>query len=271
MASGIEAFALGSKEFFWVVGLAMARLSPIFQITPFLGGRHLTALTRNAMAMGLAVFLSPWMLARNPHGGVPDFGDVLPLLAKEVVLGTVFAVLSGFAFHAASGVGFLIDNQRGLSSAQMNDPMTGGETSPLGSMAMETLIMVFVATGGLGLFFPAVLTSYAFWPPFSYLPRFDAEALTAVLFAQFGWYMETMFVLAAPMLIVCFLVDLGMGLMNRFAPQLNVFFLAMPVKSALTMALLLVYWGAMFGYLGGEVTRLPVVWDALRHSFGLSA
>jgi type III secretion protein T len=66
------------------------------------------------------------------------------------------------------------------------------------------------------------------------------------------------------MLLICFLVDFGMGLMNRFAPQLNVFFLAMPVKSGLSMALMTVYWLAMFSVLSRETLRLPVLWDALR-------
>jgi type III secretion protein T len=53
-------------------------------------------------------------------------------------------------------------------------------------------------------------------------------------------------VLGAPMLIICFLVDFGMGMMNRFAPQLNVFFLSMPIKSGLSMVLLIIYWSVLF-------------------------
>jgi type III secretion protein T len=48
-------------------------------------------------------------------------------------------------------------------------------------------------------------------------------------------------VISAPVLIVMFLATVGLGLVNRTAPQLNVFFLSMPVKSALGIAMLIVY------------------------------
>ena len=260
-------FELGgeARQFLWLIALAMARLTPVFQIVPFLGGRHLTALTRNSIAFALAVFLHPWLAAHAPAGGaMPGFSEAVPLLAKEVALGTFFGFVSSLAFYAASGVGFLVDNQRGMAMAQMADPLSGEDTSPLGSIMMQTLTMVFIATGGLGLFFHALLTTYAFWPPFSFWPDWTASPLQWLLLAQFEWYLMTLVTLAAPMLLVCFLVDFGMGLMNRFAPQLNVFFLAMPVKSGFVMALLVVYWAVLFRVLSRETLRLPVLWDALR-------
>jgi type III secretion protein T len=253
-----------ARQFLWLVALGMARLMPVFQIVPFLGGRHLTTMTRNSLAFALALFMEPWLAARMPGGGMPAFSEAVPILAKEVALGTLFGFISSLAFYAASGIGFLVDNQRGLSMAQMADPLSGEDTSPLGSLSLQTLIMVFIATGGLGLFFQALLTTYAFWPPFSFWPDWTASPLKLLLLGQFEWYVMTMITLAAPMLLVCFLVDFGMGLMNRFAPQLNVFFLAMPVKSGLATAVMLVYWAVLFRVLSRETLRLPVLWDALR-------
>ncbi|MDR3211650.1 MAG: type III secretion system export apparatus subunit SctT [Planctomycetota bacterium] len=264
----ILSFGVLAEHYLWLVSLAMARLIPIFQIVPFLGGRHLTTLTRNSLAFALALFLLPWLSNLSPAGGY-DLQTCLPLLAKEVALGTIFGFLSSLAFYAAAGVGFLVDNQRGLSMSTMTDPLAGDDTTPLGSLAMETLTMVFIATGGLALFFQALLTTYAFWSPFSFWPDWGATPLRDLVQGQFFWYLSTMVTLAAPMLLICFLVDFGMGLMNRFAPQLNVFFLAMPVKSALSMALLVFYWGAMLRALERETLRLPILWNALRHSLVL--
>lgn len=259
-------YGMEATHLLWMIGVAMARLTPVFQIVPFLGGRHLTGMTRSALAFAMALFLTPWLAELAPPER-PGFFSAMPLLAKEVALGTIFGFLSSLAFYAASGIGFLVDNQRGMAMAQGADPLSGEETSPLGSLAQQTLVMVFIATGGLALFFQALLTTYAFWSPFSFWPDWSATPLKDLLLAHFGWYMATMFALAAPMLLVCFLVDLGMGLMNRFAPQLNVFFLAMPVKSGLTMALLTVYWAGMLRVLNREVLRLPILWDALRRVF----
>lgn len=253
----------------WLLGVGTARLTPVFMIVPFLGRSNLGTLARGSIVLALAFFLNPWLDATAP-AEIPARGVLYALIAKEVLLGTLFGVLSCLVFEIAAGVGFIIDNQRGLSMAQTHDPISGEETSPLGSLGMETLVMVFVAGGGLILFFDAVLASFVFWPPFSFWPDWSAKPVKNLLLGQFGWYLTTLVVLAAPMLMVCFLVDLGMGLMNRFAPQLNVFFLSMPIKSALSMLLLLVYWQSMFVFLSDELLRLPAVWDALRGAFSAS-
>ncbi|MDR1519807.1 MAG: type III secretion system export apparatus subunit SctT [Planctomycetota bacterium] len=266
-SGGLLAISGEAGRYLWLISLAMARLTPVFQIVPFLSGNYMTGMIRNSLAFALAMFLTPWLGLQAP-AEPPGMLDALPLLAKEVALGTLFGFLTSLAFFAASGVGFLVDNQRGSSMAQETDPLTGEQTSPLGSMAVQTLIMVFIASSGLAMFFQALLTTYSFWPPHSFWPVWERSPLRELLFRQFAWYLTTMVTLAAPMLLVCFLVDFGMGLMNRFAPQLNVFFLAMPVKSGLALALMTVYWAAMFKTLGGDVFRLPVLWDALRHSFG---
>lgn len=260
--------AVFAQKGLWFLSLAMARLVPVFQIAPFLGGRHLSGMVRNSLAMALGLFLVPVLASQAPAEGL-TMARMAPLLAKEAMLGVLFALVSSFAFYAASGIGFIVDNQRGLSMAQSEDPISGEQTSPLGGMAIQTLIMIFIAGGGLALFFQGLLTTYVFWPPFSFWPRWDAEPIRAFLFSHFSWYLTTLVTMALPMLLVCFLVDFGMGMMNRFAPQLNVFFLAMPVKSGFVMALLTVYWASMFVVLRGEVLRLPILWDALRHAMRL--
>ncbi|MCC8191014.1 MAG: type III secretion system export apparatus subunit SctT [Planctomycetes bacterium] len=268
--AGFFEFAEDGRRFLLLVSVAMARLTPVFQITPFLGGRHLGTVARGTLAFSLALFLSSWLAAHAPAEAM-GIGQLLPILIKEALLGTLFGFLSSLAFSAASGVGFLVDNQRGLSMSQTSDPLTGEETSLLGGLAMQTLVMVFIAGGGLALFIQGVLTTYAFWPPFSFWPDWSAAAVRELVLGQFAWYLATLTALAAPMLLVCFLVDFGMGLMNRFAPQLNVFFLAMPVKSGLVLALLVVFWGTMIAALRGDLMRLPLLWEALRGALGLPA
>ena len=53
--------------------------------------------------------------------------------------------------------------------------------------------------------------------------------------------LHTTVIIAAPVIIIMFLATIGLGLVNRTAPQLNVFFLSMPVKSALGIAMLIIY------------------------------
>ena len=69
-----------------------------------------------------------------------------------------------------------------------------------------------------------------------YSPLNGSQVSTTGIF--FTQVVSTLF---APVIIIMFLATLGLGLVNRTAPQLNVFFLSMPVKSALGVAMLVIY------------------------------
>ena len=62
-----------------------------------------------------------------------------------------------------------------------------------------------------------------------------------VLLGTLDGMLKTTIVISAPVIIIMFLATIGLGLVNRTAPQLNVFFLSMPVKSALGIAMLVIY------------------------------
>lgn len=251
------------RVWMWLLAVAMARLIAAFRMIPFLGGRHLAPVARYAIVLSIAVFITPWLRATAPAEPL-SFAMGTALVAKEILLGAVFGFVSSLIFFVAAGIGFLVDSQRGMSMADEVDPLTGEQSSPLGNSVEQTLYLIFISVGGLALFFQALLATYVFWPPFSFWPDWSSRSLSLMLTGQFEWYMAAILILTAPMLLLCFLVDFGMGLMNRFAPQLNVYFLSMPVKSGLSMLVLVFYWGAMFTALKHEAFGLPAWWEKLR-------
>jgi type III secretion protein T len=96
------------------------------------------------------------------------------------------------------------------------------------------------------VFLGALYSSYSIWPVFPPAPAdavFPSFARDAPLYAldSLDGMLRTTVVISAPVIIVMFLATLGLGLVNRTAPQLNVFFLSMPVKSALGIFMLIIY------------------------------
>ena len=67
---------------------------------------------------------------------------------------------------------------------------------------------------------------------------------------QLDTLVRTALLLSAPAIIAMFLAELGLALISRFAPQLQVFFLAMPIKSALALFVLVMYMGTLLDYSG---------------------
>jgi type III secretion protein T len=64
------------------------------------------------------------------------------------------------------------------------------------------------------------------------------------------------------------LAEMGLALMSRFVPQLQVFFLAMPVKCGMAFFVLVVYLPVLFGYLQQEIGALPKLLGTLMGAFG---
>ncbi len=65
---------------------------------------------------------------------------------------------------------------------------------------------------------------------------------------QLGRFLRLTLLFAAPAIISMFLAEVGLALVSRFAPQLQVFFLAMSIKSALALLVMVLYMNTLFEY-----------------------
>lgn len=124
------------------------------------------------------------------------------------------------------------------------DPLTGSQTSPLGIFLMQVVTVIFMVGGGFFILMQVVYESYQLMPVFSFFPRFEIVGVKYFL-EMVDLIVALALVMAAPAMIAMFVAELGLGLVSRFAPQLNVFFMAMPVKSAVGIMMLTLYIGLL--------------------------
>lgn len=235
----IVAFVLGST-----------RLAVFASIAPFLGVARLAATARSALVLSLYVVMHPAVLATLP----PVFplepsGWLLlgALILKEVFIGFVLGWLSGLIFWAVEGAGFFMDNQRGASMAVEQDPLSGSETSPTGEFLMMSTVYAFFASGAFCALLAFLYGTYEVWPVGELLPgAFFTKAGAALFFGEKLADLARLIVLiSAPVVLACLFADAALGLINRFAPQLNVYVIAMPVKCAVASFLLIFYFAML--------------------------
>ena len=137
-------------------------------------------------------------------------------------------------------MGNFIDNQRGATMGEVYSPLSGAQVSTTGIFFTQIVSTVFFVGGAILVFLGALYSSYSIWPVFAKGVAFAKDAPMQILGSLDGM-LRTTVVISAPVIIIMFLATLGLGLVNRTAPQLNVFFLSMPVKSALGVAMLIIY------------------------------
>lgn len=252
------------KNTLFLIALSMARMAAVFQVAPFLGNAILQGAVRNGIILALMFILYPIVAPTIPPDEVMTTGRFLLLIAKEAVLGMIIGFLFSLIFWVAEAVGYFIDNQRGSSMAQSVDPLSGASSSPLGSLFFQTLTVLFYTTGGFTAFLLVLFQSYAAWPITTFFPDFLEREFVTYLLQQADLFMRYTVILAAPVIVLCFLADLGLGLINRFAPQLNVFFLAMPIKSALAIFVVIVYFSILFSFLRERTLGAGLLFTTLR-------
>ena len=207
-------------------------------------GPSVTPAVRLPIALALYLPLHPILIQITPQFSWSHYGDVLFMLfivAKEAFLGFGLAMLINLVFYVSLSAGVIIDNQRGASAAQESDPMTGEQSSPLGTVFMLSAINLFFTSGAFMAFLAIFYQSFAFWPIFEFTPGLLNINVGSFFATEVDYFVEKGFLLAAPFVLTALLCDIALGIMNRFAPQLNVFILSMPIKSAICSFIVVLY------------------------------
>ena len=225
----------------WVVAAALAavRLGAAFAICPALSDAMISGMARRCAVLGFAAILIPMVLDGMPPGA-PYTPMLVPIVVKEALIGLAIGFFASVPFWIAENIGNVIDNQRGATMGEVYSPLSGAQVSSTGLFFTQVVSTLFFVGGAVFILLGALYRSYAIWPIFTEGIRFDPATPLAILGAADAM-LETTVIIAAPIVILMFLATVGLGLVNRTAPQLNVFFLSMPIKSALGVAMLVVY------------------------------
>lgn len=234
-----------------IMGLILARTLPLVFFAPFLGG----GLAPSEVKMGLSVAIAilVWPVAREampvmvPSTAMP----FMLLMAKETLIGTCMGFSASHIFTAMEVAGRLTDTARGAAMGEVMVPSTKLRATVLGSLFQQLLVVFFATLGGYRLFFEAYFNSFVqlpltgginMAPGYNNLIEFMCRTSANTLYIGL--------ILAAPSLAATFIADLVFGILNRVAPQLNAYFLSMPVKAMGALAMLLLGLPAIIDRMG---------------------
>lgn len=189
-----------------------------------------------------------------------DFNNALMFyMLKEILIGAIMGFLISIPFTIVQNVGMLIDHQRGGSSLMVNDPTIQNQSSPLGILFNMVLIFLFFQMDGPFYLLDAIARSYEVIPLDHFLHPDFFNDNTPFWQLQKRLLNDMMIIsvqLAGPSLVIILMTDLFLGIANRLAPQVQVTFLGMPLKSLL--ALMIVYLG--WKLFNQEVLRVTWHW-----------
>ena len=242
MAPDLTPFADALIPHLWPVALAGARVLPVCLLCPIFGGARAPATVRLSLALMLALFIHFGCGLALPDGFRADLFSLLPAFATQLLAGIAMGYVATLPFDAARIGGRLLDTFRN-ANAEAELPEVGQSESATAGLLHQLLCAMIFACGGYRLVMGAVVQSFGTLPlvggSLNYTGAVEICAAGALA------AMATGLAIGAPCAAISLVVDVGMGLAARAAPQLRLQDAGTPVKLGLGAAAILLSLGAV--------------------------
>jgi flagellar biosynthetic protein FliR len=236
--------------------LVFARVGMMIMLLPGVGELTIPSRVRLTIALILAAILLP--SHRSAYTiDLQAIGPVITLLFQELLIGAVLGMTARLAVSALQVAGTVVAQQLGLGFITAVDPTQNQQGVIIGNfLTLLGLTLVF-ATDLHHLVIAALDDSYRLFHPGEIPIVGDvAQLMTRTIATAFKIGIQ----LSAPFLVFALLFNLGLGVLSRLMPQMQVFFIGLPLSILLGFALLLVMIGTMMGtfvgYLEGVLGEL---------------
>jgi type III secretion protein T len=223
-----------------LLALCSIRLLVVFVVLPATSDQVLPGGARNGV-----VYLIGWFIAAGQPADTLarlDGVTALILVGKEMFIGMVIGYVASPVFWIAQSVGVVFDNMAGFNNVQTSNPLRGEQATPVSNVLIQFAIVLFYVSGGMLFLLGAIFASFRWWPLTATLPSLDALA-DSFLISQVDGIAAATVKLAAPVMLVLVLIDLGFGLVAKAADKLEPTTLSQPVRGAVALLMLVLLTG----------------------------
>ena len=221
--------------------LIFARIGTLVMLLPALGERSFPVRVRLSVALLLTLVFYPFASGFYPSPLGP-ITTVVGLLITEIAIGIVLGIAGRMMLAALQTAGTIIAQQLGLGFVTAVDPSQGQQGALLGTFLTLLAVAMIFATDLHHMVIGALGQSYHIFRPGA-LPDVGDAAKYAGELAAGSFKIAVQ--ISAPVLIFGLIFNIGLGVLARLMPQMQVFFIAMPASILLGFAVLALVLSAM--------------------------
>lgn len=225
-----------SIEEFLVTGvfafmLIFTRLGTAMMIMPGIGDSFVPRNIRLMMSLGMSFVLTPVVQTYVPSP-VPALPILFSLLFMEFVIGLFIGTIARIFMAALDTAGMVISMTSGLANAQVFNPSLATQGSIAGAFLSMTGVVLLFVTNLHHMLIYGLVESYQMFP-IGAVP--DSGSMAELVARAFSSAFLIGFQIAIPFILVAMMIYIGMGVLSRLMPQVQVFILALPVQIMLSM------------------------------------
>jgi flagellar biosynthetic protein FliR len=207
--------------------LVLVRVSSIIMLVPVFGDTRVPARVKGGLSFLIALIFFP--LVRSI---LPNIENVAPahlavLIAGEIVIGAVIGFAARLVFAGIQMAGEALGFEMGFMFAGVIDPLTNIQVTVISEFLYLVGILLFMIVDAHHIFISAITDSYSVLPP---LLVNVSGPFTQALLNLSGEIFMIAIKISAPVLAVLIFLNIGMGMIARAVPQMNIFAINFPLE-----------------------------------------
>ncbi len=247
--------------FVWL--LVFLRVGFVLAFFPLVGERFVPARVRVLMAMVIALALAP-VAPIDPAQFPLSIGGFVMLVLAEALLGFSIGFAGRLMFAIAQFSGQMAGEQMGFGMINAIDPTGSHQISVVAELMYLMAILIFLAADLHHGFLAVAADSFRTLPPGA---ASAGAGLTELMMGLGSTMFSLSLQLAMPVILIVFAINIGLGMIARAVPQINVFLESFPLRilGGLSIMLLSISYLAMLweNILAGMGSLLYRVMEAL--------
>src|SRR6478672_2109355 len=223
--------------------LVFARIGAMVMLLPGFGETNIPTRIKLSIALLLTLIILP--LHRQAYQvDMHSLTPLLVLMLHEIVIGVVLGATARVTLSALQVAGAVIAQQLGHSFVTAIDPTQGQQCLLIGNFLTILGLTLLFATDSHHLVIAALNESYRIFAPGELMSSGDVASLATRAFAAaFKIGMQ----LSAPFLVFGLVFNIGLGVLARLMPQMQVYFVGVPLSILSGFLILALVITAMMG------------------------
>jgi flagellar biosynthesis protein FliR len=223
--------------------LVFARVGAMVMLMPALGEENIPMRVKLSIALLLTLVLLPLHRAAY-HIDMTSLSGLLVLMLHEIVIGIILGATARVTLSALQVAGSVIAQQMGLGFVTSVDPTQGQQGVLVGNFLTMLGITMLFATDSHHLVIAALSDSYKIFAPGESMLTGDVASLATQAFAA---AFKIGLQLSAPFLVFGLVFNIGLGVLARLMPQMQVYFVGAPLSILAGFLILAIVLAAMMG------------------------
>ena len=216
--------------------LVFARIGTAFFLFPGFASKYVNIRARLAIALAVTFLITPLLMDILPRmPGSPWM--LLALMTGEVLSGAILGTTALIIVSAVQVAGTVSSFVSSMANALIFDPISQQQSAIVAGFLTTTALLLLFVTDLHHILIQSVIDSYSLFLPGVYP---DLDDATQLIVRQVAATFKLGVQLAAPFLVVSIVYNLALGLMTRLAPQIPIFFVALPFQLVVSIVLLMI-------------------------------